>query len=369
MRAGYAACAACGAPSAFRCSKCTSRTRSPAPPPNAPAPASAPPGFLVGVDRHHETKAEHVARECRALEHSRSTLPTAYRLRAYAATHTHPKRKTRRQSHRLLLARVPVRRLERARARVRGPGPGPGPGPARLERRRADGDAVQTARQAPGAVGGHGGRFRDGAFAARPGDTARHTCRGRVFARRRYLREPYACVTREGHALAPAPAGVDDATRRARFGTASFGTASRVFRFAAAAESRPEQTRLARRATARTQAPPRHHPRHPRLARHPPDIRDGLATAPRRAGSRRATRDRRFARPRRPRRRRRRSRASRAPRFPPRRGRRPAARRSRPRRRRRRRSADRARARRRASPRPCARCAAARNERSRRSRG
>ena len=125
---------------------------------------------------------------------------------------------SRRHMHRVLLSRVSVRRLERARDEVR----------ARLglERRRADGDAVETARQASVAARGD----REIKQCNRRGVAGRLGARRHknAFTTRRNLRAPSGCAPRQRNHPAPAPAG----------GEAAYAAAA-----AAAATRRPHSRR------------------------------------------------------------------------------------------------------------------------------
>ena len=331
--------------------------RAPRPRPRTPRPPRPHrPAFSSASSVTTETKAEHVAR----VSSTRSTPLTAYRTPRATATHTHPKQKTRRQSHRLLLSRVPVRRLERAHARACG-----SRAPHDLSAGALTASRSRLHARRPAAPAGNAGEpatARSRLVSATPpagvagassrvADTSANELRvprGRDTPR---PPPPRAATTRSvGRASEPRerlasfvspppppPAGTE--TRRAS-GDGSNESTTAPSPTAPAARSTPSG--YLRRS--RDRAAPR------RLA--PGDTGPTL----------RASEASEAASPALP------SVAGAAlPRLDG--GRRPAARRSRPRRRRRRRSADRARARRRASPRPCARCAAARNERSRRSRG
>ena len=91
MRAGYAACAACGSPSAFRCSRCTSHAWPEVPPPDPPAPASAPPGFLVAStsarkDEERVARSFLLPRQSAAADPSRRSYTRRVTLRAGKST-------------------------------------------------------------------------------------------------------------------------------------------------------------------------------------------------------------------------------------------------------------------------------------------
>ena len=309
----------------------------PGPPPQHPRPPVRTPGFLVGVERHHRNESG--TRRAR-LEHSLDAL-TACAAR-HRDPHTPETKNAQAKPPPTALACASATTGTRTRARA-------GPGPRRLERRRADGVAVQTHARRPAPPAGNAGepataRWRlvpttppagVAGASSRVADTSANELRVPRGRDTPSPPPPRAATTRSvGRASEPRerlasfvspppppPAGTE--TRRASGGGSNESTTA------------PSPTAPAARSTpsgylrrSRDRAAPR------RLA--PGDTGPTLrASEAFEAACRR-------------------SQASRAPRFPPRRGRRPAARRSRPRRRRRRRSADRARARRRASPRPCA---------------
>ena len=174
---------------------------------------------------------------------------------------------SRRHIHRVLLSRVSVRRLERARDEVR----------ARLglERRRADGDAVETARQASVAARGDreikrrihrgvAGRLGARRHKKRLHDSPRPPCA-------KWVCSATAKPSR------PRPRGRRGWVRRRR------------------RRRRRRRDPPAAQSTTRVVHPPRRPPRRPLRVRcrESPETPDCLATAPRRAGTRppSATRD------------------------------------------------------------------------------